>query len=101
MDELVILSNEEWDLLIESMDALKNKGLAGELMSTMFETMLAPKENASVKEKEAWKKGKERKELAKKLKEEEEKKFRWKVELLKAKLVLMRESKEKGRNGNN
>ncbi len=93
MRELFMLTEEEWDLLLESMDALKSKGLAGELMSGMFEAMLSPKENASKEEKEKWEKAKKERELVKGLKEEEEKKFKQKVDLLKAKLVLMKQSK--------
>ena len=92
MKDLMMLSKEEWDLLIEGVDALKNKGFAGELMGGLFESMLAPKDNATLEEKKKWEKSQASWEATKKLREEEEIKLKNKADLLKAKLILMREN---------
>lgn len=84
------LTKEDWDIIIEGVENLKHKDFAGEMMSTMFEVMLGPKEGASDEEKAKWEEAKSIKRMERQMKEGKQKEFLEKVEILKAKLVLMR-----------
>ena len=92
---LLQLTEVEYQMLVDGLDELKNKGFAGEIMSGMLEVMLAPKENSTVEEKLAYQEMQEKRKLEKEQEEEKQKEFNRSVEVLKSKLILLKEIKDR------
>ena len=89
-NELLNLTVEDWDMIIDGVEQLKAKGFMGEMMGTILETMLSPKEDASENEKTQWDEKQQLRKLDDQMKEDNKKEYIRKVELLKAKLILSR-----------
>lgn len=83
------LTKEDWDIIVEGVENLKHKDIAGDMMSMILEGLLAPEKNASPEVRAKWEDGKKLQAMEKQLKEDEKRKFVAKLELLKAKLVLI------------
>ena len=85
------LTEEEWEMLIDGVEQLKSKDMVNEMLGSLMETMLlAPKDDATEEEKQKWEERGRMKRLDAQMKEDKEKEYKNKVEMLKAKLVLMK-----------
>lgn len=89
-NELLNLSAEDWDMLIDGVEQLKSKDMMGSVMGMMFESLMSPKKDASDEERLAWDEKQRLKKLDEQMKEDKKKEYIRKVELLKAKLILSR-----------
>ena len=92
--KLFILNEEDIKMIIEGLEALKSKDFTGEMMGMMFNSVLKPKASDSP---EAHKKWEEHEIKEKRKKEEKEKKqeiINGRIELLKAKLIIMKEMRK-------
>jgi len=90
IDINLILSEEDVDLVIEGLEALKSKDLAGELMEGMFEVMVTP-QKMSKEDRRRWEEVKRKRKIEKELKEKERKELARKIDVVKSKIILMRE----------
>ena len=90
---LLQLTDSEYQMILDGLNELKNKGFAGEMMSGMFEAMLAPKQDASLEVKKAWEESQQKRRLEKQAKEEKETLFKREVDILRSKLFLLQEMK--------
>jgi hypothetical protein len=83
------LTSEEWDLIVEGVEQLKSKGFAGEIMETLLFGIIKPREGASDEEMRQYEENKRMREMERQFKEDEQKKVVKKLDVLKAKLILM------------
>lgn len=86
------LSQEEWNMIIEGVDALKMKDMPGEMMEVMLSGLLAPKESASEEEKNKWEEQQSIRQMERQLRKDKQDNFIEKIELLKAKLIIFKNS---------
>ena len=90
-----LLQDSDWDMVLEGLEALKSKDFSSEIMGDLFETLLLkPKKDAPQADILAWEKRQKEKEIAKKSEKKVKEQYKKKIDVLKAKIILMRESQE-------
>jgi len=92
------LTKEDWDLIIEGVDNLKSKDLTGKVLNFMLEGLTYPGKDASEEDKKEWEERKRLRDIEDEFKEKEHEKYIEKIDLLKAKLILMRNEIFEGSN---
>ena len=88
------LTKNDCDLIIEGVENLKRKDFPDMMFDTLAEVIFKPKEEVSEEIKSKWEEDKKLRLMEKQLKEDKQKEFLKEVEILKSKLILMREAKE-------
>jgi hypothetical protein len=82
------LSDSETQMILEGLDALKSKDLAGDLMSGLFEAMFVDKKKMNPEQLVEYEEKKKNEEDVKKQKDIEKQTMMKKIEVLKAKIIL-------------
>lgn len=83
-------TREDFDLIIEGLEMLPQKGMVSEMMNAMLEGMMSPSDDATMEEKKAFEERIRIRELERGLRESDRRELQGKAELLKARIVLMR-----------
>jgi hypothetical protein len=89
MIDLKEISAEEWELIMQGLDSIKYKDLSGDMLSMMLEGLVRPDKDAPMEEQQRWEEENRIRKMEKDLKKEENDKILKKIELLKAKILLM------------
>jgi hypothetical protein len=92
---LLQLTEIEYQMVIDGLDELKNKGFAGEIMGMMFDAALKPGKEATAEQLKAWEEVQRKRELEKMERDRKAMEFKRDVEILKSKLILLAELKRK------
>jgi hypothetical protein len=92
---LLQLTEVEYQMIIDGLDELKNKGFSGEMMGMMLEAMLKPGKDANSEQLKAWEEVQRKRELEKMEKERKAIEFKKSIDILKSKLILLSELKER------
>ena len=93
--KLLMLNEEDFELIIEGVETLKSKDFPAEMMSSLLDAMLSkPEKDMTPQEIEEKRIKLAKRDAEKRIKEEEHKIFLKRVEILKAKLLILSESKK-------
>lgn len=96
MNDLLTLSEKDLGQIIDGLEALKSKDMAGELMVDMLDAMMGKKTSDMSPTELIQHEERKRKEAEQKaLKKEKEKELREQIDVLKAKIILLRETKKR------
>jgi hypothetical protein len=87
--DLMNLTDSEFEMIIEGLDALKGKDFAVDLMGIMFKGLGKPKEQMTLEEKKEADLKEEKEALDQEIKKAERKEVAKKIDVVKAKLILM------------
>ena len=93
-EKMLRLSPDDMDLIIQALDQLKAADLPGMMIDIMFSSLLKPSKDASLKEKMEWETKQMKEQEEKKTKTEKHEKLKARVDILKAKIVLLNEFKK-------
>ena len=85
------LLKDDWDLIIEGVENLKNKDFPDLMINMLGEVFTKPDSDAPEELKSEWEEKRRIRLMEEQLKETEKKELLKKIEVLKAKLILMRE----------
>lgn len=89
-DELLDLKPADFEMILEGLEALKSKDLAGEMMGELFESIISKKPGEMTEEEKAKAERRQiEKEQERRIREDKKKKMKQEIDLLKAKITLI------------
>jgi len=91
MSDLLALSKEEYEIIIEGLEAFKSKDFASEMIGGLLEGMLIKKDKMSPEDLKKYELQKEKEKIEKELKNKQKEELNHKADLIKAKILLMQD----------